>query len=117
MRMRLATAMLRAPWLALLLAAAALPARALDLEREDVRAFAAEMQEKHGFDAAWLAAVLADAALQPRIIELMTKPAEAVMPWHAYRNHFLTAERIDAGVAFWGQHGEAIARISKASGR
>ncbi len=40
MRMKPATATLRAPWLALLLAAAALPARALDLEREDVRAFA-----------------------------------------------------------------------------
>ncbi len=38
------------------------------------------------------------------------------MPWHAYRNHFLTAERIDAGVAFWTEHGEAIARISKSSG-
>ena len=53
---------------------------------------------------------------QPRIIELMSKPAESVMPWHAYRDHFLTAERIDAGVAFWTEHGEAIARISKSSG-
>jgi membrane-bound lytic murein transglycosylase B len=60
--------------------------------------------------------VLADAALQPRIIELMTRPAEAVMPWHAYRDHFLTAERIDAGVAFWAQHGESIARISRSTG-
>jgi membrane-bound lytic murein transglycosylase B len=116
MRMRLATAMLRAPWLALLFAAAAVPARALDLQREDVRAFASEMEKKHGFDPAWLDAVLADAASQPRIIELMTKPAESVMPWHAYRDHFLTAERIDAGIAFWNQHGESIARISKSSG-
>ena len=114
--MRLATAMLRAPWLALLIAAAAMPARALDLEREDVRAFAGEMEKKHGFDPAWLDGVLADAASQPRIIELMTKPAESVKPWYAYRNHFLTAERIDAGIAFWNQNGESIARISKSSG-
>ena len=26
------------------------------------------------------------------------------MPWHEYRDHFLTAERIDAGVAFWTEH-------------
>ena len=59
--------------LALALAAAAESAWPLDLAREDVRAFAAEMRDKHGFDAAWLDAVLADAAIQPRIIELMTQ--------------------------------------------
>jgi membrane-bound lytic murein transglycosylase B len=114
--MRPATARLWAPCIALLLAAAALPARGLDLEREDVRAFAAEMRRKHGFDAAWLDGILAEAALQPRIVELMTKPAESVMPWHAYRNHFLTAERIDAGITFWDQNREDIARIAEASG-
>ena len=116
MRMNPATELLRAPLLALLAAVAALPARALDLERENVRAFADEMQKKHGFDAAWLDAVLADAAIQPRIIELMTKPAEAVMPWHAYRNHFLTAERVDAGIAFWTAHRGDIERIATSSG-
>jgi membrane-bound lytic murein transglycosylase B len=116
MRMNPATELLRAPLLALLAAVAALPARALDLERENVRAFADEMQRKHGFDAAWLGAVLADAAIQPRIIELMTKPAEAVMPWYAYRNHFLTAERVDAGIDFWTTHRQDIERIAKSSG-
>jgi membrane-bound lytic murein transglycosylase B len=111
-----ATALLRAPCLALLIAAAALPARALDLERENVRAFAAEMKSKHGFDAAWLEGVLADAAIQPRIIELMTRPAESVMPWHAYRDHFLTPERIEAGIAFWATHRKDIERIARESG-
>ena len=45
MRMRTATAMLRAPLLAFLLAAAAAPTLALDLSREDVGAFAAEMRK------------------------------------------------------------------------
>ncbi len=71
--MNLATRSLRAPLLALALAATAGSAWPLDLAREDVRAFAAEMKDKHGFDAAWLDAVLADAAIQPRIIELMTE--------------------------------------------
>jgi len=116
MRKNPAAALLRAPWLALLVAVAATPARALDLESDTVRAFSEEMKKKHGFDAAWLDGVLADAALQPRIIELMTKPAEAVMPWYAYRNHFLTAERVEAGITFWSTHRADIERIAKSSG-
>jgi membrane-bound lytic murein transglycosylase B len=74
------------------------------------------MEKKHGFDAAWLDAILSDAASQPRIIELMTKPAEAVMPWYAYRDHFMTAERINAGIAFWSEHRAEIARVANETG-
>ena len=111
-----ATATLRAPLLAIALAAAAPIAWPLDLAREDVHAFADEMRAKHGFEAAWLDGILADAASQPRIIELMMKPAEAVLPWHAYRDHFMTAERIDAGVTFWTEHREDIAAVEKSTG-
>ena len=114
--MKPANGTLRAPLLALALAMTAAPAAALDLAREDVRAFATEMEKKHGFDAAWLDAVLTDATSQPRIIELMTKPAEAVMPWYAYRDHFMTADRINAGVAFWAEHRDEIARVAKDTG-
>ena len=114
--MKDATAMLCAPWVAIALATAAPPATALDLAREDVKSFAAEMEKKHGFDAAWLDGILTDATSQPRIVELMSKPAEAVMPWHAYRDHFLTAERIDAGVAFWTEHRDDVAKVAKDTG-
>lgn len=114
--MKPANGTLRAPLLALALAMTAAPAAALDLAREDVRAFAAEMEQKHGFEAAWLDAILTDATSQPRIIELMTKPAEAVMPWYAYRDHFMTADRINAGVAFWTEHRDEIARVAKNTG-
>ena len=114
--MKEATRTLRAPLLALALSVAAMPAWPLDLAREDVRAFSEEMQKKHGFDAAWVDGVLADAASQPRIIELMTKPAESVMAWHTYRKHFLTDERIDAGVAFWTEHHDDIAAVEESTG-
>jgi len=114
--MKDATATLCAPWLAIALTAAALPATALDLAREDVKSFAAEMEKKHGFDAAWLDGILTDATSQPRIVELMSKPAEAVMPWYTYRDHFLTAERIDAGVAFWTEHRDDVAKVAKDTG-
>lgn len=111
-----ATATLRAQWLALALTACAAQAPALDLAREDVRAFAEEMRQKHGFDAAWLDGVLADAEINPKVIERMTRPAEAVMPWHRYRDHFMTAERIDAGIEFWTAHRDEIAKIGETTG-
>jgi len=111
-----ATAKLWAPCVAFLAALAAAPAPALDLARPEVQAFAEEMRKKHGFDAAWLDAILLDAASQPRIIELISKPAEAVKPWYAYRDHFMTQERIDAGVAFWTEHRDEVARAAKDSG-
>jgi len=114
--MKDATRTLRTYCLALALAGAALPASALDAARGDVRAFAKEMQQNHGFDAAWLDGILADATSQPRIIELMSKPAESVMAWHQYRDHFLTKERIDAGVAFWTEHRDEIAAAEKSTG-
>jgi membrane-bound lytic murein transglycosylase B len=114
--MKYATRTLRAHCLAFALAGAAMPASALDAAREDVRAFAEEMRHKHGFDAAWLDAAIAGATSQPRIIELMSKPAESVMAWHQYRDHFLTPERIDAGVAFWIEHRDEIAAVEKATG-
>ncbi|MGH8135809.1 MAG: lytic murein transglycosylase, partial [Steroidobacteraceae bacterium] len=91
-----ATRLLRSLGCAFALQCLACPATALDGTREDVRQFMQEMQRKHGFDEAWLAGVIADARSQPKIIELMSRPAEQVMPWHAYRDHFLTNERIAA---------------------
>jgi len=115
-----ATGMLRALVLCLPLAAAMMlsppPASALDGTREDVRNFAEEMRRKHGFESAWLDAVIADAQSQPRIIELMSKPAEKTMAWHTYRDHFLTAERINAGVQFWVEHRGRLAAIERETG-
>ncbi|MEX1994755.1 MAG: lytic murein transglycosylase B [Steroidobacteraceae bacterium] len=100
----------------LALAAFAGPVAALDGAREDVRAFAVEMKRKHGFDAAWLDTVLAGATSQPRILELISKPAEKTMPWHQYRKHFLTDERVAAGVEFWIAHRERLAAIEQQTG-
>lgn len=106
----------RLPALCLALALVAPSAAALDASREDVRAFQQEMRRKHGFDTAWLDGILADAQSQPRIIELMSRPAEAVMPWHQYRRHFLTPERIAAGVEFWIEHRVRIERAARETG-
>ena len=111
-----ATRMLRPLAFGLALLLAAQPAMALDATREDVRQFMQEMRHKHGFDEAWLSGILASAESQPKIIELMTRPAEQVMAWHNYRDHFLTDERIAAGVAFWVEHRERLAWTEKSTG-
>ncbi len=104
-------------WPALLLALlAAMPAAALDSSREDVRQFMREMQRKHGFDRDWLARTLGAAQSQPRIIELISRPAERVLQWHEYRAHFLTAERISAGVEFWSANRATLARVEADTG-
>jgi membrane-bound lytic murein transglycosylase B len=108
--------MLRPFFCALVLTAQVPAAAGLDGAREDVREFAAEMRRKHDFDAAWLDAVLADATSQPRIIELISKPAESVLTWHRYRDHFLTEDRIAAGVEFWIEHRERLAAIERKTG-
>ena len=112
----MATRYLRPLGCALALLGLACPAAALDGKREDVQQFMQEMHRKHGFDEAWLAGIMADAQSQPKIIELMSRPAEQVMAWHAYRDHFLTSERIAAGVEFWIAHRERLAEIEKATG-
>ena len=114
--MNTATRMMPSLTCALALFAATPSAAALDGNREDVRQFMQEMLRKHGFDEAWLAAVISGAESQPKIIELMSRPAEQVMAWHAYRDHFLTEERIAAGVEFWTAHRARLAEVERSTG-
>jgi len=102
---------------ALLLSPCATPVAAgLDGSREDVRAFVADVAGRQGLDRAWVQATLAEAKPQPRIIELMSRPAERTKPWHEYRDHFITEERIAAGLDFWLAHRERLASVERETG-
>lgn len=107
-----------APWIASLAALLplAFPAAALDASRDDVQAFMTEMEQKHAFERAWLDEIFDRAAAQPRIIELISRPAERVKPWHEYRDHFLTEQRIREGVSFWQRHRERLAEVEARTG-
>jgi len=91
-------------------------ATALDVERDDVRAFIVEMQARHGFERQWLEQVLEGAATQQRILDLISRPAERVRPWHEYRDHFLTEQRIAEGIQFWVAHRELLAKVAERTG-
>ncbi|HRE55548.1 MAG TPA: lytic murein transglycosylase B [Candidatus Competibacter sp.] len=84
-------------------------------DRPDAQAFIRRMSAQHGFNAAHLQATFARAQLQPSIVAAMSKPAES-KPWHTYRPIFMTAKRIDGGVAFWRANAAALARAEQVYG-
>lgn len=92
----------------LLIASAA--AAALD-ERPEVREFAVHVAETHGIDADRVLAILEHAEHDPRVIERIESPAEA-LPWHRYREIFVTRERAEQGAHYWETHADTVADIS-----
>ena len=82
-----------------------------DLSRPEISRFLDELSAQ-GLDRAAAAATLAQAEPQPRIIEAMSKPAEKTMAWWEYRAHFLSNERIEAGVRLWREHRELLDQVA-----
>jgi membrane-bound lytic murein transglycosylase B len=75
-------------------------------------AFVDKMVRQHDFDRAELTKLLDAAVIDQVILDTMARPAERVVPWHEYRNIFLTEERIAAGVRFWTEHADALDQIA-----
>ena len=91
-------------------------ARANYADRDDVRAFIAEMSSEHGFDAREVERWLASARFQPKIVELMSRPILEPPKWFEYAPQFLAPARVDAGVAFWNAHAPILARAESETG-
>jgi len=96
----------------LLLSTVALPALAFDTKRPEVRSFIETMTREHGFEKARLEALLKSAETKQPILDAISRPAERVVPWHEYRDRFLTERRINQGADFWLSHGEKLKQIS-----
>jgi len=79
-------------------------------DRAEVREFIERMEREHGMNEAQLRALFASVEKQERVLELMQRPAEKRLEWGEYRKIFLTDERIDAGVEFWREHEDDLAR-------
>ena len=82
-------------------------------KRDDVRAFIDELARQHGFSRATLRRWFRDARYQPRIVAAMQRPFVEPPKWYEYAPQFLSAERIDGGVAFWREHAAALARAER----
>jgi len=84
-------------------------------DRADVKSFINEMVVKHNFNRNALTKLFAQAHLRPIIIKTIKHPHEA-NPWYKYKKIFLTPDRIQAGVTFWQQHQDTLARAEKQFG-
>lgn len=107
---------LRAVLFAGLCGAAPLPAPAagsgFDVRRPEIHAFIVEQAKAGVLGEAELTRLLAAAQSQAKILEAMERPAEKALPWFEYRARFITDERIEAGVAVWREHREALERAA-----
>lgn len=74
-----------------------------------------EVARDTGKSPAVLNALLDHAKMQQSILDAMNRPAES-KPWSAYRPIFLTAKRIDDGVAFYRAHRALLERIGQQYG-
>ena len=52
------------------------------------------LSQEHGFEKAKLETLLKSAETKQPILDAISKPAERVIPWHEYRDRFLTEKRI-----------------------
>ncbi len=97
---------------AILAAAAALcGAAAADYsDREPVRAYIADLVERHGFEREALNALFAKTERKEGILAAISRPAERTKPWHEYRDIFITRARIEGGMSFWRDNQAALER-------
>ena len=84
---------------------------------QQVQNFTTMMADKHGFARAEVEAVFKNARRIDSAIQLV-KPAPVGQPknWQAYRARFIEPVRVAAGLAFWNEHAEALARAEKEYG-
>ena len=81
--------------------------------REDVRLFIADMVERHGFVRRELDKLFSKAKFQASIVRAITPPATPqARSWQAYRQNFVNAQRIEAGLRFRERHSDTLARAS-----
>ena len=87
------------------------------LEWQAVRDFIDEMATQHGFERAWLESLFGQARFIDSAVQLV-KPAPPGKPknWQAYRDRFIEPIRVAAGVRFWNENADALARAEAAYG-
>lgn len=87
------------------------------LEWMPVREFVNEMVIQRGFDRAELDALFGQVRFVDSAVQLV-KPAPPGKPknWQAYSARFIEPIRINAGVRFWNENAEALARAEAAYG-
>ncbi|TRZ66169.1 MAG: lytic murein transglycosylase B [Rhodocyclaceae bacterium] len=85
--------------------------------RPEVRAFIAEMHEKHGLPTKSLTRAFSRIKPIPAVIQAILPPSDpAVRSWQAYRARFVEPKRIALGHKFWRQHLAVLAAAREQTG-
>ena len=92
------------------------PATHFDLNRADIRDFIQEVAARNDLRPRAVRGLLRHAVPQLRVIERSEQPAERVLAWWEYREHFITEKRIAAGVDFWVEHRALLERVAAERG-
>src|SRR5512139_2049727 len=79
-------------------------------------AFEARMVSEHGFKREELRRWFDAAERKDSILEAIARPAEKRLSWGEYRKLFITAARIDGGIAFWRDNAVALSRAAETYG-
>ncbi len=81
------------------------------LQWRSVSEFIEQMGDEHGFDRAELESLFRRAQYLDSVVRLINPPpAGKAKNWTAYRERFVEARRIKAGVAFWDRYEAALQR-------
>jgi membrane-bound lytic murein transglycosylase B len=90
------------------------PAPASYADRPEVRAFVREMAQRHNFNEKRLLRVFRQLRREEAVLQAIEAPIpEKARSWKGYRDLFVTERRIDAGIAFWQRHLEALDRARR----
>ena len=84
--------------------------------RADVRFLVDDLATERGFDRKQLLRWFAAAQFQPKIIAAMERPIVEPPKWFEYAPKFLSAERIEGGIAYFRAHEADLARAEREFG-
>jgi membrane-bound lytic murein transglycosylase B len=84
------------------------PALALDTQRPEIREFIEATTRDFDIERATLEKLLAKAETKQSILDAISRPAERVVPWHEYRERFLTQQRVQQGAEFRLAHRQRL---------
>ena len=85
-------------------------------EHSDAVKFIESMVKAHQFSSIQLTEWLSETRKIDSIVAAMSRPAEKVKPWHEYRRHFISDQRIAWGVDFWNEHNIVLNRAQQTLG-
>lgn len=85
--------------------------------RADAMQFADDLAARRDLDREWVRQAIGQARFLPQVPKLMLPPAKGTAKnWHVYRSRFIDPIRIRAGMRFWQEHADALARAEREYG-